>query len=198
MEQLYVLYIQYNLNKEYNNENFEKIIKYFDKIITNKLNNVLLNDRDDIHQELLMILDNIFKKKPIKINKRYYLTPYLYKKSNNIELINWQKYYSHKLDYRNKIGSIIVKKYVTKSFDNKILDYYKKKREVLLLNRQDKDGIEYIDYIKDTINFNINIEILLKRHINLFKGKTLTIIECKLKHYRKGDCPKFRYITTSG
>ena len=162
------------------------------------MHSVPYNEIDDLRQEFLVILNNIFQRKIIKMNKKYYFGVLDYKKKYNTDNVNWNEFYIEKQMYRNRIGFLIIQKYINKSFDNKIKDYFRKEKPILLLNQLNKEGIEYIEYVKSTESNIANIDKLLLKHIDLFDGITLIIIIKKLKYSRKGDCPRFRYITTSG
>lgn len=197
-QELYHIYLNYCTVQRSMNDEFSKLIVFFEKSINYKLKRILTSEKDDLKQECLMIIDCVFRKKPLKMNKKYYYGISDYKKKHQINHMNWNEYYREKTIYRNQIGAQIIQKYLNISFDNLIKDSMKKKRPVLLLNKYDKNGIEYIEYIKSNDGKGINIESLLFKHIGMFNDRQCIIINSKLKHYRKGDCPNFRYITTSG
>lgn len=162
------------------------------------MHSVPYNEIDDLRQEFLMLLNKIFQCKTIKMNRKYYFSVLDYKRKYNTNNVNWNEFYIEKQMYRNKIGFLIIQKYINKSFDNKIKDYFGKEKPILLLNQLSKEGIEYIEYVKSIESNKVNIDKLLLKHIDLFDDITVIIITQKIKYNRKGDCPRFRYITTSG
>lgn len=197
-QKLYDLYLKYYTINRNVDKDFLELLLFFDGIIYGQLQDFPKDEREDLRQELLMILDEVFRKKPIKMKVNYYYKISEYKKKHLTTIVNWQEYYKEKIIYRNLIGFKIINKYLYKSFNNKKKDLIKKKRPLLLLNRQDEKGIEYLEYIKSEETVKITIERLLIKNRGLLSNRQMFIINCKLKHFRKKDSPNFRHITTSG
>ncbi len=197
-QDLYHIYLHYRMIRQSENDEFLNLVPFFEKHINYKLQKICINEKDDLKQECFMAIDYVFRKKPLKMNKKYYYGILDYKKKHQVNIINWNEYYREKIIYRNQVGTKIIQKYLSVTFSNLIKDGIKKKRPILLLNRYDESGIEYVEYIKSNDVIRINMERLLLKHISLFNNRQIFIINSKLKYYRKGDCPKFRYITTSG
>lgn len=197
-QRLYDLYLHYDTKKGLNNEFFLELVSFFDGIIQILSQDFPKDERDDLRQEYFMIMDTIFRKKPIKMKANYYYKISEYKKKHLTTIVNWQEYYKEKIIYRNSIGFKIIHTYIYRSFNNKKKDLIKKKRPLLFLNRHDEKGIEYLEYIKSEETVRITIERLLIKNRALLSNRQLFIINCKLKHFRKKDSSNFRYITTSG
>lgn len=197
-QNLYQIYLHYRTIHQSENDEFLSLVSFFEKYINYELQKICTNDKEDLKQECFMVIDYVFRKKTLKMNRNYYYEILDYKKKHQINVVNWNEYYHEKITYRNLVGTKIIQTYLHIAFSNLIKDSLKKKRPLLLLNRYDENGVEYIEYIKSNDEIRIDMERLLLKHIAMFNSRQIFIIDCKLKYYRKGDCPKFRYITTSG
>lgn len=197
-QRLYSLYLYYDTKNKFDNNVFLELLSFFGESIQKQLRDVPKDEREDLKQECLMIIDDVFKKKRIKMNIKYYYKISDYKKKHLTTIVNWKEYYNEKIIYRNLIGFKIINAYLYTAFNNRKKDLLKKKKPILLLNRQDEKGIEYLEYVQNEETISINIKRILRKYSHSFTNRQWVIINSKLKHFRKKDSKNFRYITTSG
>lgn len=95
-QELYHIYLNYCTVQQSMNDEFSKLVVFFEKSINYKLKRILTSEKDDLKQECLMIIDCVFRKKPLKMNKKYYYGISDYKKKHQINHMNWNEYYREK------------------------------------------------------------------------------------------------------